>query len=955
MSDNNSVFITGIAKGAIEDALDSLPEWANQKTAASIEGILLKTLNLQTDTLTKLVKNGGKDGSKSDSKKLKTALDSLSDDITTTLGIRTKENKETEEQHKKDKKYWDSEKTAREKSLAFTELIATIGTRLGEIYAENIATYDSLNAAGIDVLSGMAASRDGFESLRDITALTGVRFAELSASKTKYSSAVNSFGVGKFAKTVGMASAGMAQFGFSSKESAEALGQMLSIQQNTSDVSNKTSEQTAKDLQHFGNSVFNLSLAMGIDRTKLIEHAMALSASVEANVLSGQIGKEAAGDMTTFLASFKDQNLAKQLLKLLSDPIKPLNESFQNLQKVGMGGFANSLANFMKSMNTMPAENRAMALKNFVAAHRQDLENQKQRLAMLAQSGSAEARASLEQITAMTQEADAIKDVSDADIKRQKESNEASKKFADALMKVESLLYRAFGPTTAILKVATFGLTLFGWAIGAVISVIDLLSSSIGGVSHAILSTLIAMLHPIDTLSAAFTMISDGMKSAWKSISDTFDTAAHAIMHPIDTLSAAFTDFADIIKSSITPLLHPLDSLEAGLTSLDEVVSGGIDLTAWLGVAAIGVMLYASFKMFLKKFSILSGAKNILANKAAGVAEKTGTSGMIDGVGKGLSGLSKGFADVLKNIGTGIKDFVVNAAKMLGEGISAIAKGIGAAAQSLLGGVGKGLASFFMAFANPMVLEGAAMFSGALLLIGAAIAGVTWMIGSVLPTLADGLSALSKVDGAGLVQTGTGLEKLGAGLFAFAGAILLGGVALVSGAVSLTAFGVAALLAAPGISILADSFAKMGNIKSIDNIKTLVDTVNGLSITKAAAFAALSAVGITSPDFAKNVSTGAVGITSPDFAKNVSTGTAPKASTLNSPSAVSADPNVGGKQSTAKEAQTPSSKGTERPAPGSGVETALGYQSSILQQILESTNSLISVNKSILKYAKVST
>ena len=112
------------------------------------------------------------------------------------------------------------------------------------------------------------------------------------------------------------------------------------MQQNTGDVSQKTAEQTNKDLQHFGDSVFKLSMATGMSRTAIIANAEAISKSTEANLLAGQIGQESAADMTTFLASFKNQDIARQLLKLMSDPIKPLNESFMNLQKVGMGGFA---------------------------------------------------------------------------------------------------------------------------------------------------------------------------------------------------------------------------------------------------------------------------------------------------------------------------------------------------------------------------------------------------------------------------------------------------------------------------------------------------------------------------------------------------------------------------------------------------------------------------------------
>ena len=940
---DNSVFITGIADGAIEEALGDLPPWATQSTAESIEGILQKTLSLQTKALSQLVKKATSGDGSLDTKEVNDEFAKLVKNLKEEDAQHQKDNKfnkDTNDQRKKDKKYWDEDKSNKAVQATMYEALAKASTLIKQSFSDNITTFDNLNAAGIDVMNGMAANRDGFESLRDITALTRVRFTVLAGAMTKYSSAVNSFGVGKFAKTVGMASSNLTQFGFSSKESAELLGEMLSMQQNTGDVSQKTAEQTNKDLQHFGDSVFKLSLATGMDRAKLIEHAAALSQSTEANLLAGQIGQEAAGDMTTFLASFKNQDIAKQLLKLMSDPIKPLNESFMNLQKVGMGGFAQTFTKFTQSLKDMPEEQRSNAYKAFMDSHRQEIDQQKQRLALLAQAGSAEAKASLDYIVGLQQQADATKVVSEEDIKRQKASNEASKDFANAMEKFKSIIQRMFGPTTAILNIATGVLTIFNTIMDVVIGTLDWAGSAIGTAFHAIL-------HPVEAAT---------------SIMEAFDKALQKVLHPIDTFTEIMTYLSENFKTAIDMLMHPIDTLETAFTKLDETLSGGIDLTAWLGVAAIGVGMLAGAKGFKKLLNMFSGGdvKKNIAEKASGGAGKAG-GGLLGGLGKGLSGLSKGVADVLKNIGSGIKDFVVSITKMLGEGLAAIAKGIGSAissvmkgigsaiasiadgigkaAESLLGGIGKGLAAFFTAFANPAILAGAAIFSGALLLVGAAIAGVTWMIGAVLPTLADGLSALSKVDGAGLAQVGSGLVTLGAGLFAFAGGLLLGGPALVVGALGLAAFGLAALAASPGISALADAFAKMGDLKGIDNIKKLVDTVNNLDVTKALAFGALSAIGVSLPS-----STTPAG---------VSTGTAPKASTLNSPSAVSADPNVGGDQSTPKDAQAASSGGAEKPVAGAGLETALGYQSSILQQLLESNNSLISINKDILKYTKV--
>jgi hypothetical protein len=242
----------------------------------------------------------------------------------------------------------------------------------------------------------------------------------------------------------------------------------------------------------------------------------------------------------------------------------------------------------------------------------------------------------------------------------------------------------------------------------------------------------------------------------------------------------------------------------------------------------------------------------------------------------------------------------------------------------------------------PEVILGAVAFAAmgaALWVIGEAIQAV----GTGFQLFANSLKTISEIDGAKLGLVGAGLDDLTG-----------------SSKLSLLAFGAAALAAAPGLYALGGALerisqanaigtvaanigalsASLGSFKGLDTLKSVVDTINSLDVVKALTLGAVAAM------------TG-VGLPTPTSSAGVSAGTAPKSSTLNSPSAVSADPNVGGDQSTPKDAQAASSGGAEKPVTGSGLETALGYQSSILQQLLESNNSLISINKDILKYTKV--
>ena len=97
--------------------------------------------------------------------------------------------------------------------------------------------------------------------------------------------------------------------------------------------------------------------------------------------------------------------------------------------------------------------------------------------------------------------------------------------------------------------------------------------------------------------------------------------------------------------------------------------------------------------------------------------------------------------------------------------------GGGAGGGGMLSGMGTGLkaaAGGLRAFANPMVIAGAAGFGVAIAAIGAGIAGAAWLMGKALPTLAEGLMKFTEIDGGKLGAAAFGVAKLGVGLLPLA-------------------------------------------------------------------------------------------------------------------------------------------------------------------------------------------
>lgn len=112
-----------------------------------------------------------------------------------------------------------------------------------------------------------------------------------------------------------------------------------------------------------------------------------------------------------------------------------------------------------------------------------------------------------------------------------------------------------------------------------------------------------------------------------------------------------------------------------------------------------------------------------------------------------------------------------------GAGIRSILTGLGQGAGGLIQGVLTGIARGIGAFGTtPAVLKGGAILSAVIIMVGAAVAGATWMMGKALPTFAAGLKAFDGINGDDLKKVGIGAGALGLGLAAFGAGSGLAGV-----------------------------------------------------------------------------------------------------------------------------------------------------------------------------------
>ena len=220
--------------------------------------------------------------------------------------------------------------------------------------------------------------------------------------------------------------------------------------------------------------------------------------------------------------------------------------------------------------------------------------------------------------------------------------------------------------------------------------------------------------------------------------------------------------------------------------------AAGIKENLMGGLAAIGGGLATSLmdRVIPKSLGGIGGKiKGLFGGGGGAAAGGGGDAGGGDtgGGGADASAASGPIASVAAQIEAA--EPMIQKAKPLGKSLAEFGKGIGSFVTSVGKGFGgaiqaifQGLAQGIQAFGNPVILKGAAIIAGVIVIIGAAIAGASWMMGKALPTLAEGLVRFNDINGMNLLGVGAGLTALGAGMAAMGvGAVASGIGNLVGG------------------------------------------------------------------------------------------------------------------------------------------------------------------------------
>jgi len=279
-----------------------------------------------------------------------------------------------------------------------------------------------------------------------------------------------------------------------------------------------------------------------------------------------------------------------------------------------------------------------------------------------------------------------------------------------------------------------------------------------------------------------------------------------------ESAKAGFTAFKDGLFAMIDAV-KAVANFFFDLSGNEETQAGGVtlerngetvaitDQQAQQAQASISAMADGDEKDKLQKQLDASkkAGMGMSADEIADVASETGAKTFMDRVNwLKIGGIIGGaiIAKMLISKGIGkIGDMIMGGGggggaaggavgKAAGGGLAATGKGIGALGKGIgkgIGGVFKGLAAGLTAFANPAILVGAAIFSGAIVLIGGAIAAATALMGLALPVFAEGMEKFQELDGKKLIDVGKGIGLIGVAMAAMGAGSVVGAVGNVLG------------------------------------------------------------------------------------------------------------------------------------------------------------------------------
>ena len=591
---DSSTFITGIGPGVLGNAIRTeLPPWATETTLARINGTLIKSLKIQTDILDAL-KSGGKgvdpDRAYQEYDKKRKRRDKEEDDRAKQKALDAERDKNLS----KTQRVWDERTLTLKKLLTDSEFKLAFTTGLVEAafgkmmttMVKNTESFDSLYKAGVSVMDSTDSAAGGFDAIRGMVARTGIDLKELSNILIG-SAGANAVGAQTFTRALGMSSSKLTAFGFNAEESGELMGVYLDSLVGLGAAQRQNKETIADGTVAFGDSMSKLSLMSGISMKKLQEQTIAISSSIDANVIAAEKGTHAALMASQVIASFKNADLGKAIMGMMSSKIPILDKTFQNFVSAGMGAFGQKLMAHSKSLIGLAPDDAIRVKKKFLDS----LGNIDQMIAeqrYLAEANVQGAAENLQVLLGLKQERETLKDLDVEAIARERRTAESLKKLQKEWTSLMATFSKLFAPIGPLMEAVAWGLRQFNDMVGAVLdtpilgTAISWFATALVGLSMAFVTVRASMMF----FTTLFPVVAGPMLSFGKAI-----WAGVGIMGRLTTMlgSLAFT-VGRLLLPVVTSMGTALLPIVVGMAKFVSPLLTGIGMLArTLAVAALSV------------------------------------------------------------------------------------------------------------------------------------------------------------------------------------------------------------------------------------------------------------------------------------------------------------------------------------------------------------------------------
>jgi hypothetical protein len=480
MADNN-VYITGTETGAFETAFGRLPPWASQRTTEIIEGHLRRSMGIQADILKQLKdccagNTGGAGGNSSEQTK------KFNNEVLRASKLLAEQNAEEEKKLKRRKKENDEEEVQgkqTKKSLSLGDMfnktlagMTGISSKLLGVQKQYYITSDALFKSGVNMLAGNDSTTSSMTALNQMIDLTGLRLETLQKIVEEFGPTVNAVGMSKFTKAVNGADQQLREYGFTTEETAELIGVMMTAEAGYSDVRKRSTDQLVADAVNLGRELTDLSLYTGQSSKALQASIKALSKNTDSTVVSARYGKDAANRLNMFASTFGNEGI-KVLIQKLGASANPQNtQAYKNLITSGMGPFGDSLAALAASTRdgSMSAEEASRQLKEMASAIPS---SELDRMQLVAEKSGSASQETLGVIQALREAQANSSEATDNQTTAAKESQTAISNFSSELERSQSLLQVTFPLLETQVQLAADALKLVNDAAKGVIGIFD--------------------------------------------------------------------------------------------------------------------------------------------------------------------------------------------------------------------------------------------------------------------------------------------------------------------------------------------------------------------------------------------------------------------------------------------------------------------------------------------------